>query len=290
MDFKINTILFPTDLSETFSSALNTAIAVSRKHQAKMIVLYVSDSQDKSDSGQTGNESPFQITGDHSIWFKKEKMRELEIALANQYKVDVTGKLLTGDIVDTICQVADEEKCDLIVMGTQINSKFHKKEYTSVAFNVIQHSLCPVITIPDSWEKHSFRKIVYPVRLLPVTLLKYDYMKPLIDENHPEIIITGISDSDSPKDLGLLSVVIDRLKLILHENNTEFKTKIIPCKNFAEKVLQVSKEYDADLLVITADIDFEWENFYNSPFAMQILSNSSRPVLSIKPEIHYMDL
>lgn len=190
MEYKINKILFPTDFSNSFKSALDTAVALSRKTGATVTLLNVFEV--KNNIEQAEIKPLYRTSQNNSIIIREEKIFEMARILTIQYNIKVNWKVLTGNVAESICKVSDDEKCDLVIMGTRINSKFHKKENTSIAFKVIQNSLCPVITVPESWDKNYFHRIIYPVRILPVTLLKYDYLKPVIDENKAEIIITGI--------------------------------------------------------------------------------------------------
>jgi nucleotide-binding universal stress UspA family protein len=276
--FSIKNLLLPTDFSLSNSSACKTAVAICKRQQAKLTLLYVlDDSITESEDNHTVYQKEFKTI--------KNEIKQLAVKLSNQENIIVEGIIEKGTIANKICSVARKGKFDMIVVGTHGISGQSDLFIGSNAFNVIKCAPCPVLTIPGKWNRQYFTKIVYPVRLISGTLEKYIYIQPIVEKNNSEILIVGLADSNNPITVKEMVVVVDKLKVILHNKKVKFTTKIIPTLDFSSRILETSEEFDTDLIVISAELDFEYKEYLRGPFAQQIVNYSKRPVLSIRPEL-----
>jgi nucleotide-binding universal stress UspA family protein len=155
----------------------------------------------------------------------------------------------------------------------------------SNTFQVIKCANCPVLAIPGNWDRQYFRKIVFPVRLIKGTLEKYNFIQPIVEKNDSEIIIIGLADSDRPDHVAETAILIDRLKLLLHNDNVKFTTRFVPTKDFPAQVIETADEFDADLIVISSDLDHKYKEYLRGPYAQEIINTARRPVLSIRPKL-----
>lgn len=62
-------------------------------------------------------------------------------------QIEFTERMLQGDPGAAICEVADLEKCEMIVMGSRGRSDFKGLLLGSVAHKVIQSAPCPVLIV-----------------------------------------------------------------------------------------------------------------------------------------------
>jgi len=136
---KIQTILFPTDFSETSQYALHLAFALARDCQARLIVLHVATPPSFVTYGEF--EKVFQESSGYR--------HELEEKLRQCQKPDCTAEfqLQEGDPGDEIIHVAQGTPCDLIVMGTHGRTGLGRLLMGSVAEKVLRRAPCPVLTI-----------------------------------------------------------------------------------------------------------------------------------------------
>lgn len=182
----------------------------------------------------------------------KNEMKELAVKLSYQEHIMVEGRLEKGTIDNKICSMARKGKFDIIIVGTHGVSGQSDLYIGSNAFNVIKCAPCPVLTIPGKWDRQYFTKIIFLVRLISGILEKYMYIQPIVEKNNSEIIIVGLADSNNPNTVKEMVVLVDKLKMILHNKNVNFTTKLIPAKDFYSRILETSEEFDADLIVISA--------------------------------------
>lgn len=52
-----------------------------------------------------------------------------------------------GDVGPTICQVAEDEQVDLVVLGTHDRSRWSRLWFGSVSDHVVRHAPCPVLVV-----------------------------------------------------------------------------------------------------------------------------------------------
>ncbi|NJK95653.1 MAG: hypothetical protein HC905_12765 [Bacteroidales bacterium] len=172
-------------------------------------------------------------------------------------------------------------------MGTHGISGSRELFMGSDAFTVIKGCNCPVLTVPDTWNKTSFGKVLFPVQLKPGTFEKYFYARPIIEKNNSEIYILGLAERNKPRELKELASLVDKLKLQMHYDHVKFQSAFSPCTDFPEKVFQVAEEFSADLAIIAVNTDSS-KTSKNIPFAQQLINHLKIPVLSIKPISHHI--
>jgi nucleotide-binding universal stress UspA family protein len=155
----------------------------------------------------------------------------------------------------------------------------------SNAFRVVKNATCPVLTVPGEWSRNTFKKVVFPVRLLPGSTEKYDYARPIIEKNISNLLIIGLAEQNQPESIVELTNLVDLFRFQLRDDKVEFSSILHHSNKFPEKVIEGADGYDADLIVITANLDYDLKAYFVGPFAQQIINHSRRPVLSIRAAV-----
>jgi nucleotide-binding universal stress UspA family protein len=135
----IQTILHPTDLSESAAAALELAVRLARAHQARLILLHVA--------------APPVLYGELGMTIPVPEMQK-EILEADRVKLErlaagsgMECRVVEGAAAAEILRVAREGSCDLIVMGTHGRGVVARLLLGSVASAVMRHAPCPVLAI-----------------------------------------------------------------------------------------------------------------------------------------------
>lgn len=144
------TILVPHD----FSSSANHACAVARDeaktHGARVILVHVIDlpyqMAPESSMIATGSEEPVSM----KEYAERGAMKHLDDIAARLGKDGVEPQkfIRFGRPHDEITKLADEAKCDLIIMGTHGRTGLAHLLVGSVAERVVRTSKVPVLTVP----------------------------------------------------------------------------------------------------------------------------------------------
>jgi nucleotide-binding universal stress UspA family protein len=135
----IQTILHPTDHSDSAAPAFELAVRMARQHQARLIVLHVT--------------APPVRFGELGMAILVPEMQK-EILEADRIKLERLAagsgaecRVVEGEVAAEIRRMAQDEPCDLIVMGTHGRGGFARLLLGSVASSVLRQADCPVLAI-----------------------------------------------------------------------------------------------------------------------------------------------
>jgi nucleotide-binding universal stress UspA family protein len=285
MKSKIESILIPTDFSESSESALTIGISVAKRQNADITLLHVVDRFAYLQPTEVFLPD-IRITPDLNLMME-ERLKEFSENIGKNTGIKVTGKVLDGLPSERICRLAYEEQFSLIIIGTHGTSGIRKFFMGSDAYRVVKNAPCPVLTVPGKWNKKDFKKVLFPIRLIQGSLDKYFYARPIIEKNNSELFLLGLTDMKNLQDTKELMLLIESLKHQLHKDKIKFQTSYCPSEDFPSAVIKTAKDFDIDLLILTANIDSDWKSFLVGPFVQQVINHSEVPVLSIKPSINH---
>ncbi|HID71127.1 MAG TPA: universal stress protein [Thermoplasmata archaeon] len=142
-------ILIPTDGSPGAEEAVKKGLSLAKLIGAEVLALYVKDYRILAGLPETeevifiGN--GLEQEGKGAIEFVKKEAKNLG--------VKCEGKIVEGHPQAKIVEVADEENCDLIVMGTKGRTGLAHFFLGSVTEGVIHHANCPVFIVREKSKK-----------------------------------------------------------------------------------------------------------------------------------------
>jgi universal stress protein A len=135
---RFSTILHATDFSPHSENAFQVACSLARDHGGKVIVLHVA-------------ESPVVLGGvmtppppEDNLAAITEQLRKVQ---SPDGKIPVAHRLEEGEPVAEILRIAQEAKCDLIVIGTHGRTGLSHLLMGSVAEQVVRKATCPVLVV-----------------------------------------------------------------------------------------------------------------------------------------------
>lgn len=136
------TILFPTDFSHASDSALEHAEAIAKQRHARLVILHV-------------EEPPLAYGGGELYYGLPEPSSErimgmLEEVRPRDASVAFVHMLTMGDPAAEIVRVAEEEKADMIVLGTHGRTGMSRLLMGSVAEAVVRRSPAPVLVYRET--------------------------------------------------------------------------------------------------------------------------------------------
>jgi nucleotide-binding universal stress UspA family protein len=153
----IKRILVPVDFSEQSRAAVKTAIVFAQAFEATVDVAHL---WTEAAGRSPGVESTLR---EFSASEAGEQMRQyLESLEAEGVEVRGRLQLVKDEPYKAIVELADNEKFDMIVLGTHGRTGVSHLLHPSVAERVVRNAPCPVLTIriPDSGRK---RRVTVPI-------------------------------------------------------------------------------------------------------------------------------
>ncbi len=157
----IKTILHPTDFSKPSEYALRFACALARDYQARLLLLHVVEPPVYY--GELGMAVPLPADFHESLQQRLSRLVPVDSGIL------VETILVEGNASQRILGVAEEQHCDLIILGTHGRTGLSRVLLGSVAEDVIRHSRIPVLTLKtpallETGAEDSLEATVEPAR------------------------------------------------------------------------------------------------------------------------------
>lgn len=219
------TILCPTDFSECSLNAIEYAAKLGEKYKAKLILFHVPDKDDYLKLFSKDKDIQDFTT---FARYKLDKLvEEVNKESLPQGLDSCEGVIEEGKVVRTILSFSEEQKVDLIIMGTEGVNDFKENYIGTRSSQVVQRSSRDVFIVP--------RKVFFkpPNKLVYAT----DYMEE--DKLAIQKVIHFASLFDSEVDVVHVSTKIKTIDRALHE---VMVSEIQPFVKY-EKINYVLKSY-----------------------------------------------
>jgi universal stress protein A len=141
--FSPKIILHPTDFSDCSNYALQIASDLATKYKSRIIILHAVETLGPGNVTFGEVESQLEPEG---YWDRlRNDLHQVMPAVGSDVSVDYL--LTEGDPASSIEQIAREQHCDLIVMGTHGHRGLERLLLGSVAEKVIRRATCAVLTV-----------------------------------------------------------------------------------------------------------------------------------------------
>ena len=142
--FEIRTILHPTDFSESSEWAFHLACSLARDHRASLIVVHVIPPP-VSHGEVVARQGPSGYRAQMCDWLYRLQ--------APSSGLTIDHRLTDGDPSAEILRVAEDNNCDLIVMGTHGRTGLPRLLMGSVAEQIVRRASCPVLTVKSPFAE-----------------------------------------------------------------------------------------------------------------------------------------
>lgn len=151
-------ILVPTDFSTCSVNAIKVAVQLAEKTKAKLHILHVIETPVVAyDAGMVNFESLPQ-----AMFLKEIADKNMKSLLKENFlkKVAVQSKIEYDAIYKRINQYVENNKIDLVVMGSHGAKGFNEIVLGSNAERVVRYSSCPVLTIKKEYKNFKIENIL----------------------------------------------------------------------------------------------------------------------------------
>jgi nucleotide-binding universal stress UspA family protein len=142
---EIKKILFPTDFSEGSAQALQYAVDMTRRYGAKLYLLHVIYEISEGIGWYIPHMSMDELYKDIEKGAKKE-LEKFGVEELSSLK-DIEYRTVMGTPHKEIIKFANDNKIDLIIIGTHGRKGIDKIIFGSTAEHVVRYAPCPVLTV-----------------------------------------------------------------------------------------------------------------------------------------------
>jgi len=245
----LKNILYATDFSGHSNAALPYALSIARKYGSKVFVVHVVSLSPLPSSSPT---IALQALAAQAVREAKEVMTKLESQLEG-----IPHKILIrkGDISKELSRIVDEERIDLIVLGTHGRTGISKVLMGSVAEEIFRQSACPVLTVgPNVCGEPAvaveMRTILYPTDFSSESLAAAPFAISIAQEHQARLYLLHVTEG--PVDRAMEGSLKERL-LALIPQNAKFWCEPKAYVDFgsaSEKILGLGEELAVDLILL----------------------------------------
>jgi nucleotide-binding universal stress UspA family protein len=283
MKLSIKKILVPTDFSDTGMLAVDHAAMLARLTKAEMILVHVLPL----------NPYYFEIPEPVMLIDNRQELVKLvEQKLAHTAEkisigdsIHPTYQVTTGRVANEVMRIAQEEKADLIIMGTHGAKGFEELFIGSNAHKIVNLAPCPVLTIQEHAKPIGFKTIVLPIDRSAHSREKVEVGITLAKIYGSGIHILGLLESSDEGEYDKLQIVLDQVEHAVDNGGIPFSRHTVKGDHLAAEALKFADSINADLIIIMTEHESKLTGIFLGPLAKQIVNHSRIPVLSLKP--HY---
>lgn len=156
-------ILVPTDFSEAAQSALNLAVQVAKKTNARITLLHAIEPVTSYVAATDGMYIDVSVEKKYIDYLREgTQVRVEELLRDEKYKeVEIKPLVTLSALFAAIHEQEEKSEVDLVIMGTQGTSGLDELLIGSNTEKVVRTSKVPVFTIRKEPDNFEFKKIVF---------------------------------------------------------------------------------------------------------------------------------
>jgi nucleotide-binding universal stress UspA family protein len=263
------TLLVPFDFSDVAYYALNHGMAMAQTFNYNLDLLHVINKKD------VGTE-------------KEDAAKTSLKALASHIK-GITGlgaayHIKTGNIFDTISEVADELEAAFVVMGVR-GKKGVSHIVGSYPYKVVCKSKVPVLIVKAKHRHKGFRNIVIPIDFSRKSVQKVAQATRFAKFFGANIRVFGFLSSENKAKIINKEALLKSVNDFFIEKGISVTTDLMinPKMDWDEALISFAEKIDADLIMIVAERGNRFQDIFTSNYTERILDRVNVPVLTILP-------
>ncbi len=274
----MNNILCPIDFSSISLNALEFAMNIGKKHHSTITLLNVFTPKDFNEILETDT---VQDKYDELLQLAEDKLQAISEELKKKKGLsECVYKLKSCKFIDGLKQCVDEEKTDLIVVGTKGHTNTKAKYVGSNASKIIEYIRKPVLCVPEGHHYHGIKRIVYATDYQEEDKVAIQWLIAMADVLKAHVEILHVSHHDNQIDKVVYNEYKEEMKNFIQYENISFDRLVF--RNVSEGIDNYMKSSSGDLLVL---LDKK-KSFLQSIIGQGLIKNihhfSEYPLLVIK--------
>ncbi|WP_318312792.1 universal stress protein [Flagellimonas crocea] len=269
-------ILVPVDFSKHSEYALEVAATMAGQFDASIVLLHMIG---MSDSVLANSEIAEEAEAKYFLKLAKEKIKEFT---EREYLKGIKVSAIIQNYKDfeEVNHVAEEQNCDLVVMGSHGTSGFSDLFVGSNAEKVVRTSDVPVIVIKKPQKDFRIGKIVLACDLTKENIPVYKKAEAFSELFRASLKIIYVNTVGA-NFMGYDNVE-ERKKAFEKELGKEIQVDFYDHRSVEEGILNYCFEQNADLLVIPTHGRKGLAHFVVGSLAENVSNHAKLPVMTIK--------
>ncbi len=273
-------ILVPVDFSPKSEEALKVAAKIARKTQAEIYVLHLLDIPSGEIDMIAGNNVP---TGPVAIRMFEQTHEQFDEFLDKDYLNEITiyEKVLVDNPVEGISDFANENKIDLIIMGSHGTTGLEDFFVGSNTEKVVRTAKIPVLVVKEPAEKFKIEKVIYASKFTDDNIDAFKKLMKFLKIFEPTIYLLRINTISNFKSTPELEEIMDSFLKKVPEYKC-FKKVIYDDYTVQEGIFNFAEKVNADLIALATHGRQGIMHFLSDSIAERVVNKAKRNILTIK--------
>ena len=274
-------ILVPTDFSEQAEYAFEVAVSIARRTGAAIKLLHVVDMPRSASFSATGDvtyhDNMEQLYIVRLLETTKQSMANL-LNKVNHSGVEVVQEVDVASVVGKIKHVVEDDKVDLIVMGSKGSSGLDEFLIGSNTEKVVRIANCPVLTIKERQADFDVKEIVLASdfkREINKAIEAFKFFQKLFSARLHMVYINTPGAFESTSNL--------RSKLAYTAEKYGLQNYTINVYNDTieeDGILHFAEDINADMIMMATHGRTGLSHLLSGSIAEDLVNHTSRPVLT----------
>jgi len=281
--FNFDHILCPTDFSQTAGVALEHAVYLAEKFNAKLSILNVREAF-----------AEFMILQEYGIPGREDKDYFNHVgAKLEQLTAPIRAKGITvetfctsGKIADEVSKFVKENNVSDVVIGMHGVKGRDSYFMGGNAHKIVNSTNVPVLQVDKHAHTNVYKNILMPIDSSFHTREKIPYATSLAKKYGAEIRLIALQTSNNEEIRQGVLNVLNQVEKYIADNGVIYDSTVRNSDNLSNDTLEYADEINADLIVIMSEQEKTLRGLFLGPYAQQLVNQSTRPVLTIPPKVH----
>jgi len=286
-------ILVPTDFSEQAGYAMDLACQIAHKTNCELIALHVLDHTGLFDFSTGGTAYP--LMGNPAGLDLDQKFLEMLYSNAEEKctqflksfeseKLKITKKIKIGSAFHYITELIEENKTDLVIIGSKGSSGFEEVLIGSNTEKVVRHAKCPVLTVKSKTNIEDIEDIVFATNFKEEDSHVAGELKKLQEVFDAKLHLVMINTPSSfETNRNIMAHADDFIK----ENNlSNYTINIYSDKVEEDGIIFFAQDIDADLIALATHGRSGLLHLLSGSIAEDVVNHAKRPVWTFRLK-HY---
>lgn len=271
-------ILFPTDFSQTADNAFIYALKLADSIQAHLIVLHTYEmpviSSTSAGQPELIQEVYTSIEMTHFQNYKDKAPELRKIAKDHGLEhVEISYIFEEGTLLYALHRIKEEEKIDLIVMGTNGASGFEKKLLGSNTISVIKSVDIPVVSVPHKAHYRGISNIGFTTLFKEKDKVALQEIIEIATLLHANVKVLHVLTKENPD----IEKTIEDWKTHFKSDRISFYT--ILNEDIEESIFYFMDHHHIDILAIVRRNRNFFDRLFGSSLTKKLTYHSSDPIM-----------
>lgn len=280
--FPMKKIIVPVDFSETSEHALHAAAKLAKKTNSKIIVLHMLE---LATVHAYGRETKEQHTA-KAIFYIKLAEKKLDAFIQKEYLngISITPIIRQFKVFSELNEVAEEQKADLIVMGSKGTSGLSEFFVGSNTEKVVRHSQIPVLVIKSDSSQLEFNTVVFATDFSEKAVASFLTFVKTIEPLGAQILLLHVNvpgEGFSTTDAMERKIATFLQKADGNLNRWD-DVKFVADHSVEDGIVKFANKVKADLIAIPTHGRTGLSRFFEGSISEDLANHANFPILTVK--------